>query len=238
MAGIADVFIRTGGDDPKQGSWTIGPDAKINIFGVGNGGINGLQNIIRSGLSDADFYAVNSEADISWIDTIPSTNIIVIGNGKGTSCDPNIGKDAAIAASEKIADALRGSDILVISACMGGGTGTGASNAIAKIARDMGIFSVGVVTMPFELEGRRRSNNASEGIESLKDSVDALMVIPNDRLLATTDKKEPIFKMFDVADTAILKVMQCIMDTIKASKDGGSNVTELIKAIEAGAEKI
>ncbi|XP_009765135.1 cell division protein FtsZ homolog 1, chloroplastic-like [Nicotiana sylvestris] len=190
--------------------------AKIKVVGVGGGGNNAVNRMIGSGLQGVDFYAVNTDAQALLQSTVE--NPIQIGElltrGLGTGGNPLLGEQAAEESKEHIANALKGSDMVFITAGMGGGTGSGAAPVVAQIAKEAGYLTVGVVTYPFSFEGRKRSLQALEAIEKLQKNVDTLIVIPNDRLLDIADEQTPLQNAFLLADDVLCQGVQGISDII------------------------
>jgi cell division protein FtsZ len=192
--------------------------AKIRVIGVGGGGNNALNSMIsQSQIQGVDFIAVNTDAQ-ALLHCQPAATKMQIGEkltkGLGSGGDPEIGKQAAEESTEKVKDLLQGSDMVFLAAGMGGGTGTGAVPIIAKIAKDIGALTIAVVTKPFTFEGTRRMVNAEDGIENLKDKVDTLIVIPNQRILDVVDKKVSLLEAFRVADSVLSQGVQGISDLI------------------------
>lgn len=190
--------------------------ALIRVIGVGGGGSNAVNRMIRAELMGVEFIAVNTDAQALLQSDAP--NKIRVGDkitrGLGAGGDPSIGQRAAEEDSEKIADALRDSDMVFITAGMGGGTGSGAAPVIAEIARDMGALTIGVVTKPFQWEGARRRLNAEKSAELLRDKVDTLITIPNDRLKEVVSEETSIVDAFRVVDDVLRQGVQGISDLI------------------------
>lgn len=191
--------------------------AKIRVLGVGGGGNNALESMItQSQIKGVDFISVNTDAQALLL--CHADHKIQIGEkltkGLGSGGDPEIGRQAAEESTEKIKDILMGSDMVFIAAGMGGGTGTGAAPIIAKIAKDMGALTIAVVTKPFTFEGTRRMVNAEDGLEQIKDKVDTLIVIPNQRILDVVDRKVSLLEAFRVADGVLSQGVQGISDLI------------------------
>ncbi|KAG6387462.1 hypothetical protein SASPL_152652 [Salvia splendens] len=190
--------------------------AKIKVVGVGGGGNNAVNRMIGSGLQGVDFYAINTDAQALLQSA--AENPIQIGElltrGLGTGGNPLLGEQAAEESKEAIANSLKGSDMVFITAGMGGGTGSGAAPVVAQIAKEAGYLTVGVVTYPFSFEGRKRSNQALEAIEKLQKNVDTLIVIPNDRLLDIADEQTPLQDAFLLADDVLRQGVQGISDII------------------------
>ena len=190
--------------------------AVIKVLGVGGGGCNAVNRMIEAGLKGVEFIAVNTDAQALIMSDADYK--VHIGNeltkGLGAGADPEVGYQSAEESREEIKEALRGADMVFVTAGKGGGTGTGAAPVIAEIAKEMGALTVGVVTRPFAFEGRRRSVQADEGINNLRDKVDTLIIIPNDRLLQVTEKKTSILDAFRVADDVLRQGVQGITDLI------------------------
>jgi len=190
--------------------------ALIRVIGIGGGGSNAVNRMIRAELMGVEFIAVNTDAQALLQSDAP--NKIRIGDkitrGLGAGGDPSIGQRAAEEDSEKIADALRDSDMVFITAGMGGGTGSGAAPVVAEIARDMGALTIGVVTKPFGWEGARRRLNAEKSAELLRDKVDTLITIPNDRLREVVNEETSIVDAFRVVDDVLRQGVQGISDLI------------------------
>ena len=190
--------------------------ARIKVIGVGGGGSNAVNRMIELGLEGVDFISVNTDAQA--LTTAKAPKRMQIGEkltrGLGAGARPEIGEKAAMESREEILEALRGSDMVFITAGMGGGTGTGAAPVVAACAREIGALTVGVVTRPFTFEGPKRKKNADLGIENLKRNVDTIITIPNDRLLAVVDKKTPMTKAFSIADDILRQGVKGISDLI------------------------
>lgn len=188
----------------------------IKVVGVGGAGNNALNHIIRGGLSGVEFIAANT--DMAHLDLSEAQNRIILGKdltkGLGAGSDPEIGFKSAQESREEIRAAVEGSDMVFIAAGMGGGTGTGAAPVIASIAKEADALVVAVVTMPFSFEGKRRISQAGLGISQLRDKVDALIIIPNDRLLSITEKKTTINDAFRIADGVLHQAVQGVTDLI------------------------
>lgn len=194
----------------------IAPSAVIKVFGVGGGGCNALNRMIAAKVEGIEFFAVNTDAQDNYHSSV--ANKINIGKGTtrglGAGSNPEWGKKAAEENQDEIKNALEGADMVFITCGMGGGTGTGASPVIAELARSMGILTVGVVTRPFAFEGKKRLDQAIEGIENMKARVDTIIEIPNDRILSIIDKKTPLTEAFMVADDVLRQGIQGISDLI------------------------
>ncbi|MBF6612089.1 MAG: cell division protein FtsZ [Chloroflexi bacterium] len=190
--------------------------AQIKVIGVGGGGSNAVNRMIQAGVKGVDFIAVNTDAQALVHSEAPTR--IRIGDkltkGLGSGGNPDVGRRAADESSEELFEVLKGADMVFITAGMGGGTGTGASPVIAQISREIGALTVAVVTKPFTFEGPRRRLSADEGITGLKEQVDTLITIPNDRLLQIADKKTTLNEAFRIADDVLRQGIQGISDLI------------------------
>jgi cell division protein FtsZ len=190
--------------------------AKIKVVGVGGGGNNAVNRMIVAGLQGVDFISVNCDAQALLLSK--AQNRIQIGEkltkGLGAGANPEIGQKAAEESREIIIEQLRGADMVFVTAGMGGGTGTGAAPIVAECAREAGALTVGVVTKPFSFEGKRRMNQAEEGIVTLKERVDTLITIPNDRLLQVIDRRTSMIDAFRIADDVLRQGVQGISDLI------------------------
>ena len=196
-----------------------GPDTvvTIKVIGVGGGGNNVVNRMVKTGTKGVDFIAVNT--DKQALDVSSATVKIQIGEkltgGQGAGSDPEVGRKSAEESRSAISKALEETDMVFITAGMGGGTGTGAAPIVADIAKEMGILTVGVVTKPFNFEGRRRMMQAEKGIEELRTRVDSLVIIPNERLKLATDQKITFANAFEIADDVLRQAVQSISDLIK-----------------------
>lgn len=208
MAEMSDIFQLDKSNYPSR--------EVIKVIGIGGAGNNALNHIIRSGVCGVEFIAANT--DMAHLELSEASMRIVLGReltkGLGAGSDPEIGCKSAQESREEVRAALDGADMIFIAAGMGGGTGTGASPVIASIAREAGALVVAVVTLPFMFEGKRRVSQAGYGIEQLRDKVDALITIPNDRLLSITDKKTSINDAFRLADSVLNQAVQGVTDLI------------------------
>jgi cell division protein FtsZ len=197
---------------------------RIKIIGVGGGGNNALDHIVRNGVQGVEFLAVNTDAHC--LEKCLSVEKLMLGEkltrGLGAGARPEIGESAALESREEIRSCLKGCDMVYLAAGMGGGTGTGALPVIAEIAKDMGILTVSVVTRPFSFEGKKRKLHADEGIEKLKKFVDALIVVPNDRLLQLSERTTSLADAFAMADNVLCQAVQGVTDLI--TKPGAMNV--------------
>ena len=190
--------------------------ATIKVIGVGGAGNNAVNRMIEAGIKGVDFIAVNT--DRQALQKSKASAKIQIGEkitrGLGAGANPDIGAQSAEENKSEIAETLRGADMVFVTAGMGGGTGTGAAPIVAQSAKEMGILTIGVVTKPFTFEGKKRLSQAERGIESLKGKVDALVVIPNDKLLQIIDRKTSINDAFRMADDVLRQGVQGISDLI------------------------
>ena len=195
---------------------TFSSAARIKVIGVGGGGSNAVNRMIASDIEGIEFWTMNTDAQaLSHSD---ATRRIQLGQkltrGLGAGGNPAIGQKAAEESREEIAHALEGADLVFITAGMGGGTGTGAARIVAEVAKEMGALTVGVVTRPFTFEGRRRTNQAEEGISGLQSQVDTLIIIPNDKLLQAINEQTPVQEAFRIADDVLRSGVQGISDII------------------------
>lgn len=193
-----------------------GQGANIKVIGVGGAGGNAVNNMIASNLHGVEFIAVNTDSQI--LETSLASTKVQIGmeltKGLGAGSDPEIGRGAALEDREAVAESIRGADMVFITAGMGGGTGTGASPVVANIARELGALTVAIVTKPFFYEGRKRAINADIGMKEMQGSVDALIIIPNDRIGLVVEKGTPMLKSFAVANDVLRQAVQGISDLI------------------------
>jgi cell division protein FtsZ len=190
--------------------------AVIKVVGVGGGGSNAVNRMVDAGLSGVDFIAANTDAQALLV--VDADMKVHIGaestRGLGAGADPEVGKAAATESRDELKDAIKGSDMVFVTAGEGGGTGTGGAPIVAEIARELGALTVGVVTRPFGFEGRKRADQAMMGIEELRDNVDTLIVIENDRLLQVVEKRTSIVDAFRMADDILRQGVQGITDLI------------------------
>lgn len=190
--------------------------ANIKVIGVGGGGNNAVNRMIAAGVKGVEFIAVNCDAQALLLSKAP--NRIQIGEkltkGLGAGANPEIGEKAAEESRDQILEALKGADMVFVTAGMGGGTGTGAAPIVAECAREVGALTVGVVTKPFSFEGKRRMNQAENGIVNIKEKVDTLITIPNDRLLQVIDRRTSMLEAFRIADDVLRQGVQGISDLI------------------------
>lgn len=210
-----DIFGRR---DKEQDMETpqVSSVADIKVIGAGGGGGNAVNRMIKAGLTGVDFWAMNTDAQVLKMSL--ADNKIQLGGklteGLGAGGDPSVGEKAAEETRDQIVQALDGADMVFVTAGMGGGTGTGAAPVIAKIAKELGALTIGVVTKPFSFEGKRRMNQAMQGLEKLKETVDALIVIPNDKLLEVVERRTTMKEAFQVVDEVLLRGVQGISDII------------------------
>ncbi len=190
--------------------------AKIKVIGIGGGGNNAVNRMIESGVKGVEFIVANT--DLQVLNNSKATVKIQLGveltHGLGAGANPEVGKAAALESKEQIKKVLEGSDMVFITCGMGGGTGTGAAPVIAEIAQELGALTVGIVTKPFSFEGRKRMEQALQGLEDLKTKVDTLIVIPNDRLREIIDKTTPLLESFREVDNVLRRGVQSISDLI------------------------
>lgn len=190
--------------------------ARIRVVGVGGGGSNAVNRMIETGIAGVDFIAVNTDAQALMLSNAPTR--VRIGDkltrGLGVGGNPELGRKAAEESMDELYQVLGGSDMVFITAGMGGGTGTGASPVVARIAREMNALTIGIVTRPFFFEGKKRAELAAAGIEALKEQVDTLIVIPNDRLLEIVEKRVSLQDAFRLADDVLRQGIQAISEVI------------------------
>lgn len=190
--------------------------AVIKVVGIGGGGVNAVNRMIEVGLKGVEFVAINTDAQ-ALLMSDADVKLDVgrdLTRGLGAGADPEVGKKAAEDHAEEIEEVLRGADMVFVTAGEGGGTGTGGAPVVARIARSLGALTIGVVTRPFTFEGRRRGVQADSGIDALREEVDTLIVIPNDRLLSISDKGVSVLDAFKSADQVLLSGVQGITDLI------------------------
>jgi len=190
--------------------------AQIKVVGIGGGGNNAVNRMISAGLKGVEFIAINTDKQALFLSKA-NTKIQIgekLTKGLGAGANPEVGEKAANESREEISQALKGADMVFITAGMGGGTGTGAAPIIAEVSKNLGILTVGVVTKPFSFEGKKRMANAEMGITDIKSNVDTLITIPNDRLLTIAEKKTSIIEAFKLADDVLRQGVQGISDLI------------------------
>ena len=214
---VSDIFAKkdesTGNDQVQRPP--VNP-TKIKVIGVGGGGGNAVNRMIKAGLSGVEFWLMNT--DLQVLEYGQTKNRIQLGSkstsGLGAGGDPSVGEKAAEEAQQEITEALDGADMVFITAGMGGGTGTGAAPVVAKIAKELGILTIAVVTKPFSWEGKKRQNQANQGLEKLREAVDAVIVVPNDKLLQVVDRQVSLQESFTIVDEVLLRGVQGISDII------------------------
>lgn len=214
---VPDIFGKkensTGNSTPTQAG---GTPADIKVIGVGGGGGNAVNRMIKAGLAGVEFWAMNT--DVQVLEMSLAENKIRIGskltNGLGAGGNPEKGEKSAEETRDEIVNAIGKADMVFVTAGMGGGTGTGAAPVVARIAKELGALTIGVVTKPFSFEGKKRMNQAIQGLEKLKETVDALIVIPNDKLLEVVDRRTTMREAFQVVDEVLLRGVQGISDII------------------------
>ncbi|MER6947849.1 cell division protein FtsZ [Nonomuraea sp. NPDC000554] len=190
--------------------------AVIKVVGIGGGGVNAVNRMIEEGLKGVEFIAINTDAQ-ALLMSDADVKLDVgreLTRGLGAGANPDVGRKAAEDHREEIEEVLKGADMVFVTAGEGGGTGTGGAPVVANIARSLGALTIGVVTRPFSFEGRRRASQAEAGIETLRDEVDTLIVIPNDRLLSISDRQVSVLDAFKAADQVLLSGVQGITDLI------------------------
>ena len=203
-------------NDDNNNNYMMDGTATIKVIGVGGAGNNAVNRMIEAGIKNVEFIAVNTDRQALQLSKA-STKIQIgekLTRGLGAGANPDIGAQAAEESRTDVAEALRGADMVFVTAGMGGGTGTGAAPIVAGTAKEMGILTIGVVTKPFTFEGKKRLAQAERGIESLKGKVDTLVVIPNDKLLQVIDRKTSIIEAFRMADDVLRQGVQGISDLI------------------------
>ena len=192
--------------------------AKIKVIGVGGGGGNAVNRMVDAGMQGVEFNAMNTDLQVLSLSRVSEDNRVQLGEtltkGLGAGGNPSIGEKAAQESQERISEVVKDADMVFITAGMGGGSGTGASPIIAKIAKDSGALTIAVVTKPFGFEGKKKMNYANEGLNKLKQAVDAVIVIPNERLLDIIDKKVPLNDAFSIADEVLKRGVQGISDIV------------------------
>ena len=198
---------------------TLEPDVKIKVIGVGGGGNNAVNRMIASGVQGVEFITINTDRQ-ALKNSLAPTQIVIgekITRGFGAGANPSIGERSAEESIDAIKSVLAGADMVFITAGMGGGTGTGAAPVVARVAHDMGILTVGVVTKPFAFERSRRMEQALDGIAELEQYVDSLVVIPNERLKLVSDTRITLFNAFSVADDVLRRAVQSISELINVT---------------------
>src|SRR5947207_9430562 len=190
--------------------------ARIKVIGVGGGGSNAVNRMVQTGLDGVEFMVVNT--DLQALRTNAASMKLQIGSkltkGLGAGADPNVGRQAALEDTDKLIQAMDGADMIFVTTGLGGGTGTGAAPVIASLASELGALTVAVVTKPFKFEGKKRQIQAERGLEALRDCVDTIITIPNDRLLSIIDRTTPLLEAFATADDVLRQAIQGISDLI------------------------
>jgi cell division protein FtsZ len=190
--------------------------ARIKVIGVGGGGSNAVNRMVRAGLEGVEFIVANTDVQALGLNAAPTR--LQIGarltKGLGAGADPNVGREAALEDTDKLLEALDGADMVFVTTGLGGGTGTGAAPVIASLASELGALTIAVVTKPFRFEGKKRGLQAERGLAELRDSVDTVITIPNDRLLSTIDPATPMAESFAAADDVLRQAIQGISDLI------------------------
>lgn len=214
---VGDQLKLFGEQGMKEGNENYQPsNANIKVFGIGGAGVNAVNNMIRSGLTGVEFFAANTDAQA--LSSSTAKNRISLGaeitRGLGAGADPEVGRAAARESAEQIREALQGSDMVFITAGMGGGTGSFGASVVAEVAKGLGCLTVGVVTKPFLFEGKRRMRNAEKGIEELRRNVDTLITIPNQRLLSIAGRNTSLLDTFRRADDVLYQAVKGISDLI------------------------
>ena len=214
---VPDIFgKRETSNNDSTTQLTGGTPADIKVIGVGGGGGNAVNRMIKAGLGGVEFWAMNT--DVQVLEMSLAEHKIRIGskltNGLGAGGNPEKGEKSAEETRDEIVNAIGKADMVFVTAGMGGGTGTGAAPVVARIAKELGALTIGVVTKPFSFEGKKRMNQAIQGLEKLKETVDALIVIPNDKLLEVVDRRTTMREAFQVVDEVLLRGVQGISDII------------------------
>jgi cell division protein FtsZ len=188
----------------------------IKVVGIGGGGTNAVSRMVDAGLKGVEFVAVNTDAQaLLMVDADVKLHVgAKVTRGLGAGADPQVGHEAAMESRDEIKEALKGADMVFVTAGEGGGTGTGGAPVVAEIARELGALTVGVVTRPFSFEGRKRAEQAQRGVGELREKVDTLIVIPNDRLLQVVEKRTSVMEAFRMADDILRQGVQGITDLI------------------------
>ncbi len=213
---VPDIFGKKENSNNNTTNYSGATPADIKVIGVGGGGGNAVNRMIKAGLAGVEFWAMNT--DVQVLEMSLAENKIRIGskltNGLGAGGNPEKGEKSAEETRDEIVNAIGKADMVFVTAGMGGGTGTGAAPVVARIAKELGALTIGVVTKPFSFEGKKRMNQAIQGIEKLKETVDALIVIPNDKLLEVVDRRATMREAFQVVDEVLLRGVQGISDII------------------------
>ena len=212
----------------------------IKVLGVGGGGGNAINRMISCGMKGVDFVALNTDA--MALNRSLADNRVQLGakltRGLGAGAKPEVGEKAAQESRDEIASLIKGTDMLFVAAGMGGGTGTGAAPVVAQIAKEEGILTVGIVTRPFMFEGRKRARQAEEGIDKLRESVDALIAIPNEKLLQIVDKNTSMSAAFLMADEGLRQGVQGITDLVKSPGEVNLDFADVTTVMKDGGEAL
>ena len=217
---MADLYDRMPGDNVDNLRLTIDEGARtgarIKVIGVGGGGGNAVARMVQAGLSGVEFMVANTDAQA--LKNSPAPMKIQIGSkvtkGLGAGADPNVGRQAALEDTDSLIQALSGADMVFVTTGLGGGTGTGAAPVIASLATELGALTIAVVTKPFKFEGKKRSSQADTGLDALRDAVDTVITIPNERLLSVIDRSTSMLDAFTTADDVLRQAIQGISDLI------------------------
>jgi cell division protein FtsZ len=220
MSDLNNTRGRRGDDNPQHLRLTLDEEpyagARIKVIGVGGGGGNAVNRMVQTGLDGVEFIVANT--DLQALRSNAASLKLQIGSkltkGLGAGADPNVGRNAALEDTESILQALDGADMIFVTTGLGGGTGTGAAPVIASLASELGALTVAVVTKPFKFEGKKRQIQAERGLEALRDSVDTIITIPNERLLSIIDRSTPLTDAFCTADDVLRQAIQGISDLI------------------------
>ena len=204
--------------EQEEQNITVKEGAKIKVIGVGGGGCNAVNTMIREGLTRVEYIVANTDSQALNASLAPTKVQLgsEITKGLGAGANPEIGRKAALDEYEKLSEVIDGADMVFITAGMGGGTGTGASPIIAKLCKELGVLTVGVVTKPFDFEGKKRSRQAGEGIKHLEENIDSLITIPNQRLLHIAGESLSLVDTFKTADSVLLNAVRGISDLINS----------------------
>ena len=220
----------------QASSTKFSPAAKIKVFGLGGAGCNVVRRMIEVGVESVDFWAMNT--DLQVLKTIHADGIVQLGSsitrGLGAGMAPEIGKQAAEECTDELEAALTGADMVFITAGMGGGTGTGAAPVVAEIAKRLGILTIAVVTKPFNFEGAKRRQLAEDGIEKLKQTADAVLVVPNEKLLQLVDKRTSLAEAFRISDEVLRQAVQGISNIINKPGDINTDFAD-VRAVMSNA---
>ena len=188
----------------------ISAGARIKVIGIGGGGSNAVNRMVQAGFEGVEFIVANTDLQALRTNAAP----VKLQKGLGAGADPNVGRQAALEDTEKIIQALDGADMIFVTTGLGGGTGTGAAPVVCSLASELGALTVAVVTKPFKFEGKKRQIQAEKGLEALRDSVDTIITIPNERLLTIIDRTTPLTDAFCTADDVLRQAIQGISDLI------------------------